>query len=446
MTLRTHKRELGILAGFVAVYLVCVTLPVGVKRFDNAIIESLQLVRWYAREHVLLCLVPAFFIAGAIAVFVSQSSVLKYLGGRANKTVSYAVASVSGGVLAVCSCTVLPLFAGIYRMGAGLGPAIAFLYSGPAVNVLAIILTARILGFELGLARAVGAVLFSVIIGLFMHLVFRREESRRTAQHAAIPEPPQASRPLWKTALLFVMMIGVLVMANWARSGDIRAVFLCCPSGLNTFRVEGTVVAQDAERITVVTPGGYRRAIPKSTLRELEDAPGIWNRVFHLKWGITVFLVVGLLVLVRRWLQPDERTEWVSASWGLAKQILPLLLIGVLAAGLFLGRPGHEGLIPAAWVSGLVGGNSLRANLFASVVGAFMYFATLTEVPILQGLLANGMGKGPALALLLAGPALSLPNMLVIRSVIGTKKTVVYILLVVVMATAAGLGFGLLVS
>ncbi len=446
MTVSAHKRQWGILAGFVAVFLACVYLPVGVKRFDNAIIESLQLVRWYAREHVLLCLVPAFFIAGAIAVFISQNSVMKYLGGSANKVLSYAVASVSGGVLAVCSCTVLPLFAGIYRMGAGLGPAIAFLYSGPAVNVLAIILTARILGFELGLARAVGAVVFSVVIGLLMHLIFRREEARRTARHAAMPGPPSTSRPLWKTGLLFAMMVAVLVMANWARSGDIRAVFLCCPNGLNTFRVEGTVVAQDENKITVMTPQGYRRAIPKKTLKELKDAPGAWNSVFHLKWGITFLLVAGLLVLVRRWLGPEERLEWVSATWGLAKQILPLLLVGVLVAGLFLGRPGHEGLIPSAWVSGLVGGNSLRANLFASVVGAFMYFATLTEVPILQGLLANGMGKGPALALLLAGPALSLPNMLVIRSVIGTRKTLVYILLVVIMATAAGLGFGLLAS
>ena len=188
----------------------------GAARFDHAVLESLQLVKWYAREHVLLCLVPAFFIAGAISVFVNQASVMKYLGAGANKFVAYGVASVSGTVLAVCSCTVLPLFAGIWRMGAGLGPAAAFLYSGPAINVLAIVLTARVLGLEIGAARAVGAVTFSIVVGLLMHLVFRNEEGEKARVQSGL-DAPDAPRPLWQTALFFASMVAILVFANWGR-------------------------------------------------------------------------------------------------------------------------------------------------------------------------------------------------------------------------------------
>ncbi len=437
---REWRKFAWILSGF----LVCVSLPVGIPRFDNAVLEALHLARWYAREHVLLCLVPAFFIAGAIAVFVRKESVMRYLGGSAPRFMAYATASISGTVLAVCSCTVLPLFTGIYRMGAGLGPAVAFLYSGPAINVLAILLTARVLGWRLGLARAVGAILFSVAVGLLMAFFFRREEEERIARQAASPAAEHPARPLWKTASFFLVMIAILVMANWARSGDVRAVFLCCPTGLRTLEVQGTLVTRDNEKIVVMTPNGHRRTIPRKTLREFHEVSNPWNLLYQAKWGVVVGLLVLLGVLTARWFSPDERREWISASWDMAKLILPLLLFGVLAAGFFLGRPGREGIIPSAWVSAFVGGNSIRSNLAASVLGAFMYFATLTEVPILRGLLDNGMGSGPALALLLAGPALSLPNMLVIRSVLGTRKTVTYVFLVIVMATLSGLLFGML--
>ena len=426
------RNEWKPLAAIAAVFLACFYLPVGTPRFDHAALEAFHLVKWYAREHVLLCLVPAFFIAGAISVFVSQASVMKYLGAKANKILAYGVAAVSGTVLAVCSCTVLPLFAGIYKMGAGLGPACAFLYSGPAINILAIAMTARVLGMELGVARAVGAVGFSVVIGVAMHLIFRKEEEAKAAAQMEMPEP-EVKRPLWQNSLYFAALVGILVFANWGKS----------------------------------------------------DAPGgVWNLIHALKWPVTSLFAAALGVMLVKWFEvkwwkvamtavpvaalgllfpamptlafaagaiglstftcadKGETGEWFAASWAFAKQILPLLLFGVLVSGLLLGRVGQEGLIPSEWVSTAVGGNSFRANFCASFFGAFMYFATLTEVPILQGLIGNGMGKGPALALLLAGPALSLPSMLVLRSIMGTKKTVVFVSLVVVMATFSGMVYG----
>jgi uncharacterized membrane protein YraQ (UPF0718 family) len=396
---------------------------------------------------VLLCLVPAFFIAGGISVFVSQASIMKYLGAKADKVLAYAVASVSGTVLAVCSCTVLPLFAGIYRMGAGLGPAAAFLYSGPAINVLAIILTARVLGLEIGIARGVGAVAFSVVVGLLMHFIYRRQEMEKASAQVAMPEP-EVRRAIWQHAMYFAAMVGILVFANWARSGDIRAVFLCCPDGLSTYAVEGTLVNENNEQVTILDVSGETHEIPAELVQTVEDVKtnSFYSTVYRFRWIIVLALLSCFAAMLYFWFARAELFEWVGATWGLTKQMLPLLLLGVFAAGLLLGRPGpgHEGLIPTAWVNAAVGGNSIRANLFAAVAGAFMYFATLTEVPILQGLMGAGMGKGPTLALLLAGPALSLPNMLVIRSVMGTQKTLVFILLVIVMATLSGIVFGTL--
>ncbi|MFA6217783.1 MAG: permease [Candidatus Omnitrophota bacterium] len=390
--MKDWKKFLYVLAAFLA----CFYLPVENMRFNNAIFEALALVKWYAREHVLLCLVPAFFIAGAISVFVSQASVMKYFGVQANKFLSYSVASVSGTILAVCSCTVLPLFSGIYKRGAGLGPAVAFLYSGPAINVLAIILTARILGWQLGLARAIGAVVFSVGIGLLMHLIFLKEERARHANGDFNVGEIKETRSLGKTVLYFASMVVFLVFANWGKP--------------------------------------------------LEGDHGVWPIIYQYKWWIAGFSLVSLSVMLFKWFKKDELKEWIGATWGFALQILPLLLGGVLVSGFLLGRVGHEGVIPSRFIVALVGGNSLWANFFSSVVAAFMYFATLTEVPILQGLMNSGMGKGPALALLLAGPALSLPSMLVLRSIMGIKKTVVYVTLVVVMATISGMIFGSIVK
>jgi len=440
------KTEWKKLTAIVVFFLACFYLPVGNSRFDNAIGESLHLVKWYAREHVLLCLIPAFFIAGGISVFVSQASVMKYLGAKANKVLAYSVAAVSGTILAVCSCTVLPLFAGIYKMGAGLGPATAFLYSGPAINVLAIILTARVLGVEIGIARAVGAVIFSVVIGGSMHLIYRKEEADKTKAQMAMPEV-QVSRPLWKNALYFASMIGILVFANWARSGDVRAVFLCCPGGLTEYKVEGTLLSKTEDSLKVLDTSGQTYEISTDLLQgQVEEIrkDSLYQSVHRYRWVLVAILLACFALMLASWFTKPEMSEWVGASWGFAKQILPLLLAGVIVAGFLLGRPGpgHEGVIPTKWVNAAVGGNSIWANLFAAVAGAFMYFATLTEVPILQGLMGAGMGKGPALSLLLAGPALSLPNMIVIRSVMGTKKTITFILLVIIMATISGMIFG----
>ncbi|MDP8213129.1 MAG: permease [Candidatus Zapsychrus exili] len=390
--MKKHLKSFFIIAGFI----LCYFLPLKQINLSGPLFESLALVKWYAREHVLLCLVPAFFIAGAISIFVSQASVVKYFGAKANKFLAYSVASISGTILAVCSCTVLPLFSGIYKRGAGIGPATAFLYSGPAINVLAIIMTARVLGWELGVARGVGAIVFSVIIGFLMHLIFIKEERNKDSAADLIVEEVKENRSLLQNGLYFASMVAFLVFANWAKpqSGEM----------------------------------------------------GLWSLIFSMKWYLSGFLLLSLSAMLMKWFKKDELKGWVSASIGFAHQMLPLLLIGVIVAGVLLGRPGEEGLIPSWVIAKSVGGNSLLSNFFASIVGAFMYFATLTEVPILQGLIGSGMGKGPALALLLAGPALSLPNMLVIRGVLGTQKTVVYVSLVVIMATISGIIFGVMVG
>jgi len=407
-------------------------LPLGIPRFDNALMESLHLAKWYAQEHVLTCLIPAFFIAGAIAVFVSQASVMKYFGAKAKKVLAYGVASVSGSILAVCSCTVLPLFAGIYRMGAGLGPATAFLYSGPAINVLAIILTARVLGLGLGIARALGAIIFSIVIGLLMHFIFHREEVEKANAQMAMPEP-EVTRPLWQNALYFASMIGILVFANWGKPED--------PSGFWNliYSSKWFITGSFALALALILVAWFGLKWWKVAMAFI---PSIILGLALPHEPVIAFAagVIGLSILTST--DKGEVGDWFSSTWGFTKQILPLLFFGVLIAGVLLGRPGHEGLIPSAWVSSAVGGNSILSNLFASVAGAFMYFATLTEVPILQGLTGNGMGQGPALALLLAGPALSLPNMLVIRSVMGTKKTIVFVSLVILLSTITGLIYG----
>jgi len=329
----------------------------------NALLE-------YLSAHVLTCLVPAFFIAGAIAVFISQTSVLKYFGPQAKKLLSYGVASVSGTILAVCSCTVLPLFGGIYKRGAGIGPAVAFLYSGPAINVLAIVYTARILGFDLGLARAIGAVAFAAVIGLIMATIYRKEESLKdSAAFDALMADPE-SKKWWQQVAFFAVLVGILVSAA------------------------------------------------------------------SKNWIATSVLLVALAFILWRWFTRSELSTWMKETLRFIRLIVPWLLGGVFIAGII------TTFVPQHVISTWVGGNSLFANFIASFLGALMYFATLTEVPIVSAFMDLGMGKGPALALLLAGPALSLPNMLVVRSIMGTKKTLTYIALVVVFATITGYVFG----
>jgi len=384
-----ERTKLLLIAGaFLAAYYI----PWGHPIIRQSGLEAFMMLQEYAREHVLTCLIPAFFIAGAIAVFVSQASVLKYFGARASKILSYSVASVSGSILAVCSCTVLPLFAGIYTRGAGIGPATAFLYSGPAINVLAITLTAKVLGWQMGLARAIGAIIFAVVTGLLMALIFRKDDAARTSGQIYVPDAGDRQRSLLQDSLYLLTMVLILVFASFARPAV--------------------------------------------------GATGFWPMIFALKWYITAAFLLVLAFMLKAWFTGDECVNWVESTWGFMKQIFPLLIGGVLVAGFLLGRPGHPALIPEHYVQTLLGGNSLWANLFASVAGALMYFATLTEIPILQGLLGSGMGKGPALALLLAGPALSLPNMLVIGSVMGVKKTATFCGIIVVMSTIAGLIYG----
>ncbi len=391
------KKEYGpnvLLLGLAAVFVAIYFIPWDAPRVTTALLEGFQMLGEYARLHVLLCLVPAMFIAGAIGVFLNQQAVMKYLGPKAPKAVSYAVASISGAILAVCSCTVLPLFKGIYKKGAGLGPAISFLYSGPAISVIAITMSFQVFGWKLGLARTVGAISFSVIIGLAMQFIFRKEDEARLADERLFKAPlDEGGRKLWQTVVYIGSMVGILIFVNWASS-------------------KGTSAA--------------------------------WEAVYNAKYLITGAFALVLAFSIIRWFKLHELAEWGAATRDFALQILPLLFGGVLVSGFFLGRPGNEALIPNAWIAGLVGGNSVFANFIAAISGAFMYFATLTEVPIVQGLLGSGMGQGPALALLLAGPSLSLPSMLVINAEIGFKKTFVYVTLVVVMSTLAGLVFGMI--
>ena len=424
-----YKNFLWIIGFFLFAYY----MPVGNPRFNRAVYEALSLVQWYAREHVLLCLVPAFFIAGVIAVFVSQAAVIKYFGAAAKKWLAYLVASVSGTILAVCSCTVLPLFSGIYKRGAGLGPAIAFLYSGPAINILAIILTARILGPELGIARVIGAVLFSLLIGLSMHFIYRQEEAVKAAHQLMTPDPPE-TRPLWQSAFHFFVLVAILVFVNIGKPQDDAGIwFFLYHHKWGITAVFGLLLAFSLGYIVRV----------KWEHVALATISVIVATIMYPHNPLIPFLVAIITLSAILSINPGDPQEWMASSWDFAKQILPLLAAGVLVAGFLLGNPeGGQGIVPTNWITNWVGDNSISSNLVASVLGAFMYFATLTEVPILQGLISNGMAKGPALALLLAGPALSLPNMLVIRSIIGTQKTFVYISLVIIMATASGLIFG----
>jgi len=441
------KREIKILLWIIAIFVIAFFLPIESARFNTAIDATFDLVKWYAREHVVLCLLPAFFIAGVISVFVSQGSVLRYFGANAKKWLAYTVAAVSGTILAVCSCTILPLFSSIHKRGAGLGPAIAFLYSGPAINILAIILTARILGFEMGVARTIGAISFSIIIGLIMSFIYRKEERVKKEEQMNIQLPPE-KRPIWQTSFHFFTLVLILVFANWGSPSikDTSSIWYY----LWTYKwyitgLFSLLLGYSLIHILKIKWQWVLLAAIATTASALLSS----NFIENVKLAPLIPMLVGiasLSVITLLDKKNHENREWTISSWEFAKQILPMLALGVITAGFLLGST-HDGqtiagVIPNEWIQWLVGGNSIFSNFFASFIGAFMYFATLTEVPILQGLIASGMGKGPALALLLAGPSLSLPNMLVIRGVLGTQKTVIYVSLVVLMATISGLIYG----
>lgn len=456
---RELRSLLILLLGFVAFYY----LPTESLRFQTAVISALRLSRWYAREHVLLCLIPAFFIAGAVAVFVQRNTILDYFGANAPKWLAYSVASISGSILSVCSCTVLPLFGSIYRRGAGIGPAIAFLYSGPAINVLAVILTARVLGPQLGIARALSAILVCIVIGRIMDYRFRTEQ-REIPDQANMMRLGETTvpRPLWQTAVFFFVLVAILVFANWARpaapTGYWHAIYQWRWVVTTGFGVALWTTLRCFFKIRFLHL--LLAALPAITLAyTLPDYPA----------AAFLAAVAGLTVLT--FTGPSELTVWRQQTWQFTRQIMPLLLLGVIIAGFLLGgvESADTGLIPNNWIKALLGdqpdtllylldspdtklrpyielGWPLWTNLFAACAGALMYFATLTEVPILRGLLDSGMGQGPALALLLAGPSLSLPNLLVINSILGVRKTLTYALLVVIMATLSGLFFGWLMA
>lgn len=387
-----EKSQIKKLLLLILAFLIFYFMPENLGRVSTGLDEAVLMMGDYAREHVLLCLVPAFFIAGAISVFVKSDSVMRYMGAAAPLVVAYAMGAISGTVLAVCSCTVLPIFVGIYMRGAGLGPAIAFLYSGPAINVIAITMTTRVLGFEIGVARLIGSISMSVIIGLIMAFLFRKEEKARMESFVSMQKDEEPIA-LWRISLLISSMVGFLIFANFGHPG-------------------------------------------------LEN--GILYAIFSAKWYLAGFFFITTTLSALLLFNKKLLGEWIKSTLDYTLQVTPFLFIGVLTAGFLLGRPGHEALIPSAWIEGLLGGNSLFANLFAALSGAMMYFATLTEVPILQGLMGSGMGDGPALALLLAGPALSLPSILVISKAIKWKKTLAFVGLVVLFSTLAGVIFGMI--
>lgn len=433
------NRERKIFFAFLAIFLVAYFLPLADGKIQTAILEAFNLLQWYVRNHTLACVVPALFIAGAITTFLSKEGVLKHLGPKANKVEAYTVASVAGTVLAVCSCSVLPMFAGIYRVGAGLGPATAFLYAGPAINILAIFLTARVLGFELGVARVIGAVVFGIVIGLIMAVVFRRSEEARTEQTLAMPDPPAAGRPLWQNAIMLTAMIAFLVFSDWYNPGDKMVVLS------DGTRLEAVLQYETAEQVDLRLEApalghdqGEVVRVAKSDIASMEDVDSWVVRIHHVRWYLAGAMGLLVILMSMAWLNKADFKAWMENTWDFTKLLLPLLFGGVFIVG-FIGA-----LLPEKQVAALVGDNGFFSNLISSVVGCGFYFATLTEIPILQALMKNGMASCPALAMLLAGPALSIPSILVIRSVIGNTKTLVFVLLVVVMATLVGMGFGAL--
>ncbi len=434
-------REFKIFSAFAAIFLVAYFLPLSNPDIQAAILEAFRMLQWYARNHTLACVVPALFIAGAITTFLSKEAVLKHLGPKARKTEAYSVASISGTVLAVCSCSVLPMFTGIYRVGAGLGPASAFLYSGPALNILAIFLTARVLGFQLGLWRAVGAIVFGILLGLIMAALFRNDEKEREAATMQLPDPPQPRRKLWQTALYFAAMMAFLIFSDWYNPGNV-VVHLNDGTVLQGVMLQETrsdIVLQLEETAGSHTVGD-KLTLEKAGIGTIQEEQNWVMAIYRVKWLLAGLMGLAVLAMVWQWFEREELREWMANTWDFTKLLVPLLFGGVFIVG-FLGQ-----LLPDQQIAAWVGDNGVVSTLVASVVGCLFYFATLTEIPILQALIEHGMAQGPALALLLAGPALSLPSILVIRSVLGVKKTAVFTALVILMATTAGRIYGLFID
>jgi len=432
-------KDLKKLYWLIGIFIVMYFLPLGNPKITNAIFEAFKLLQWYVINHTLACVVPAMFIAGAISTFLSQASVMKYLGPDANRAMAYTVASVSGVVLAVCSCSVLPMFAGIYTMGAGLGPASAFLYSGPAINIMAIFLTGRVLGFDIGLARAVGAIAFAFVIGLSMALIFRKSEHVRNKAAMAMPPAPKPTRSLWKTGLYFLCLIMFLVFSDWYNTNEVTITL----KNNTVMKASVQYATQDFIEVKPYAPDGKMAVdsirLNRSDITQTKVEDNFVMRVNAIKWYLAGLMLLAILIMLKKWFTRTEIKEWMTATWDFGMMIVPLLFGGVFVTG-FIG-----GILPEKGVAAFVGGNSFLSNLVASTIGALWYFATLTEIPITQMLMRLGMGKGPALALLLAGPALSLPNILVINKILGWRKTLAFTALVVGFSTIVGYVFGIMV-
>ena len=422
----------------VGIFIVMYFLPLGNPKITNAIFEAFKLLQWYVINHTLACVVPAMFIAGAISTFLSQASVMRYLGPDANRPLAYTVASVSGVILAVCSCSVLPMFAGIYTMGAGLGPASAFLYSGPAINVMAVFLSARVLGFDIGLARAMGAIGFAFVIGLSMAFIFRKSEHVRNKAAMAMPPAPQPIRSLWKTGLYFLCLIMFLVFSDWYNTNDVTIAM----KNEAVMKASIQYSTQDFIEVKEYKADGTRAIdavrLDRKDIAKITPEDNFVMRVHAMKWYLAGLMLLAILVMLKIWFTRAEIKEWMAATWDFGMMIIPLLFGGVFVTG-FVG-----GILPEKAVAAFVGGNAFLSNLVASVIGSLWYFATLTEIPITEMLMRLGMGKGPALALLLAGPALSLPSILVINKILKWRKTLVFCLLVVVFSTIVGYIFGII--
>ncbi len=418
----------------------------------------------YLAAHVLLCLVPAFIIAGFMSSMIPKEAITRYLGPKASKWISYPAASLGGFILAVCSCTILPLFAGIWKRGAGLGPAITFLFVGPAINILAITYTGATIGMDIAVARLVLSIAFGIAIGLIMAWMFRKEEAQRTVDMAAqgvFDGQVQVKPAVW---VLFGLLIAVLIVGT-LQIGLLTNVYarLTLPfewgGGLAQALATLNLTPQGALLIVMLVVIGV--AAWKG-FNDIFSGFNRWTYVAMAVIGLTILLaapkeevgslvigingrLIGELILLAavvyvaaRSFTRDELSGWIWETWKFVKQIFPLLIVGVFAAGVV------KVIIPETWVRSLAGQNTIGANLIGVLFGVFMYFPTLVEVPVARMFLDLGMARGPLLAYLLADPELSLQSILVLNGVMGRKKVAIYVGLVAVMSTLAGYLFGLL--
>ncbi len=416
----------------------------------------------YLAAHVILCLVPAFFIAGALSALIPKETVTRYLGPKASKWVSYPAASLGGFVLAVCSCTILPLFAGIWKRGAGLGPAITFLFVGPAINILAVAYTGAAIGMDIALARILLSILFGIVIGLIMSAIFKSDEVN--VENDLFGQRTRVRPVIW---VFFALMIATLIAGTLQIELLKQSYFtLSIPldfapgaiSALSALHLslQGAIIIILLVLIALAAFWGFERVLEGINtwtvvtlglviITLLVAAPLI-NESASLEISVTgraitvTAMLIALIITAQRGLTQDEIGRWLWETWKFVKQIFPLLIVGVFAAGIV------KVLIPGTWVRSLTGSNTLLANFVGVVFGVFMYFPTLVEVPIARMFLDLGMHRGPLLAYLIADPELSIQSILVTGKILGKSKTALYVVLVSIFSTLAGYLFGLVLA